>query len=41
MAEEFKTTWEEITKMNIVTFNHKLKFVEHLQNDRIKATKVR
>ena len=41
MAEEFKTTWSAITKMNIVTFNHKLKFLEHLQNERLKATKVR
>ena len=41
MAEEYKTTWKEITSLNIVTFNHKLKFVEHLQKERVKATKVR
>jgi hypothetical protein len=41
MAEEYKTTWNEITKINIVTFNHKLKFVEHLQKQKLKATKGR
>jgi hypothetical protein len=41
MAEEFKTSWKEITRLNIITFNHKLKFVEHLHKERIKATKGR
>ena len=36
MAEEFKKDWKEITRLNIVTFNHKLKFVEHLQKQRNK-----
>jgi hypothetical protein len=41
MAKEFNKDWNEITKLNIVTFNHKLKFVEQLHKDKLKATKVK
>lgn len=41
MAEAYKTDWKTITKINIVTFNHKLKFLEHLQKEKLKATKVK
>lgn len=29
MAKEFECSWEDITNLNIITFNHRLKFVEH------------
>lgn len=39
MAEEFNTNWEEVTNWNIITFNHKLKALEHFANERIKLNK--
>jgi len=41
MADEFKKDWQEITSLNIVTFKHKLNFVEEIQKERLKATKQR
>jgi hypothetical protein len=41
MSKEFDCEWEDITNLNIVTFNHKLKFVEHLFRERNKNAKKR
>lgn len=39
MAKEYDCDWDEVTSLNIVTFNHKLKYVEHLTKERKKKYK--
>lgn len=39
MSKEYDCDWDTITSLNIITFNHRLKFLEHKINEIKKSKK--